>query len=41
MGLEVMQDWARKTADEAGRKPEAAGGVVREVEKTSLDLHLR
>jgi hypothetical protein len=41
MGLEVMQDWARKTADEAGRKLEAAGGVVREVKKTSLDLHLR
>ena len=33
MGLEVMQDWARKTADEAGCKLEAAGGVVREVKK--------
>jgi hypothetical protein len=41
MGLEVMQDWGRKTADEAARELEAAGGVVREVKKTSLDLHLR
>ncbi len=41
MGLEVMQDWGRKTADEAAHDLEAAGGVVREVKKTSLDLHLR
>ena len=41
MGLEVMQDWGRKTADEAARDFESAGGVVREVKKTSLDVHLR
>jgi len=41
MGLEVMQDWGRKAAAEAARALEAAGGVTREVKKTSLDLHVR
>jgi len=41
MGLEVMQDWGRKTANEAAVGLEAKGGVVREVKKTALDLHVR
>lgn len=41
MGLEVMQDWGQKNANEAAREFEAQGGVAREVKKTSLDLHLR
>jgi len=31
MGLEVMQDWGRKTANEAAVELEARSGVVREV----------
>ena len=41
MGLEVMQGWGQKTANEAARELEAKGGVVREVKKTPLDLHVR
>ena len=41
MGLEVMQDWGQKTANEAALDLEAKGGVVREVKKTALDLHVR
>lgn len=41
MGLEVMPDCGGKTADEAARDLEAAGGVVREVKRTSLALHHR
>lgn len=41
MGLEVMQGWGQKTANEAARDLEAKGGVVREVKKTPLDLHVR
>ena len=41
MGLEVMQSWGQKTANEAARDLEVQGGVVREVKKTALDLHVR
>ena len=41
MGLEVMQDWGQKTSNEAALDLEAKGGVVREVKKTALDLHVR
>ena len=41
MGLEVMEGWGKKTANEAALELEAKGGVVREVKKTSLDLHVR
>lgn len=41
MGLEVMHDWGQKSANEAARELEAKGGVVREVKKTPLDLHIR
>ena len=41
MGLEIMQGWGQKTANEAALDLEAKGGVVREVKKTSLDLHVR
>jgi len=41
MGLEVMQGWGQKTANEAAVDLEAKGGVVREVKKTALDLHVR
>jgi hypothetical protein len=41
MGLEVMQGWGQKTANEAALELEATGGVVREVKKTPLDLHVR
>jgi hypothetical protein len=41
MGLEVMQGWGQKTANQAALELEAKGGVVREVKKTSLDLHVR
>jgi hypothetical protein len=33
MGLEVMQGWGQKTANEAARDLEANGGVIREVKK--------
>ena len=41
MGLEIMQDWGQKTSSEAALDLEAKGGVVREVKKTALDLHVR
>ena len=41
MGLEVMQGWGQKTANEAALELDATGGVVREVKKTPLDLHVR
>ena len=41
MGLEVMQGWGQRRADEAAAEQEAAGDVVREVKKTPLDLHVR
>ena len=41
MGLEVMQSWGQKSANEAARDLEVQGGVVREVKKTALDLHVR
>jgi hypothetical protein len=41
MGLEVMQAWGQKTANEAALELEAMGEVVREVKKTPLDLHVR
>lgn len=41
MGLEVMRDWGQKTSNEAANELEAKGGVVREVKKTALDLHIR
>jgi hypothetical protein len=41
MGLEVMQGWGQKTANDAALDLEVEGGVVREVKKTPLDLHVR
>ena len=41
MGLEVMQSWGQKTSNEAALDLEVQGGVVREVKKTALDLHVR
>lgn len=41
MGLELMQSWGQKTSNEAALDLEAEGGVVREVKKTALDLHVR
>ena len=41
MGLAVMQDWGQKTSNEAALAMEAKGGVVREVKKTALDVHVR
>lgn len=41
MGLEVMQGWGQRRANEAATEQEARGGVVREVKKTPLDLHVR
>ena len=41
MGLEAMQDWGQKTSNEAALELEAKGGVVREVKKTALDVHVR
>ncbi len=41
MGLEVMRGWGQKTSNEAALDLEAKGGVVREVKKTALDLHVR
>lgn len=41
LGLEVMQGWGQKTSNEAAHDLEAKGGVVREVKKTALDLHVR
>ena len=40
MGLEVMQSWGQKTSNEAALDLEVQGGVVREVKKTALDLHV-
>ena len=40
MGLEIMQDWGQRTSNEAALDLEAKGGVVREVKKTALDLHV-
>ena len=41
MGLEVMQSWGQKTSNEAALELEVQGGVVREVKKTALDVHVR
>lgn len=41
MGLEVMQGWGQKTANEAALELAAEGGVARELKKTPLDLHVR
>jgi len=41
MGLEAMQGWGQKTADEAALEMEARRGIVREVKKTPLGLHIR
>jgi hypothetical protein len=41
MGQQVMQGWGQRLAGREAQELEETGGVVRQVKKTPLDVHVR